>query len=457
MKKNILKSQIKWVVLLVTICSGCDVLNVQPKEQVVAETVAITDKSTAQIVLNGVYSALGNSDYYGTSYQVIGYFTKDNIAFTGSQSQFSEFLNNGVKPDNGTISNAWNGIYRTINRANHVIAKVPPVISTSAPDQISALNQILGEAYFLRALAYFDLARAWGGVPIVTKPTLTISDNVGTPRSTLSDTYAQVLSDLNKAEVLLQTITGTRFTATWKTVQALKARYYLYNKDYANAEAFATTIITDASYKLTPPFNSWFANNVRGTNESIFEIFYNGTTEVNGHRNSWQPQANGGTRQWAPSSAIYSLLTSNVTTGLGVGRSALVGGTSSIPFGNLYYRQPASDPSYILRIAELYLIRAEARAQLNPTNLTSAISDLNAVRTRAGLANTTATTQSDVLLAIENERRAEFAFEAHRWFDLVRTGRAKTVLGFTDDYKLLLPIPIDQTRTDPAVVQNPGY
>ena len=121
----------------------------------------------------------------------------------------------------------------------------------------------------------------------------------------------------------------------------------------------------------------------------------------------------------------------------------------------MYYRNPASDPSYIIRIAELYLIRAEALAQ--QSKLSQALTDLNVVRDRAGIAASTATTQEEVLLAIENERRLEFALEPHRWFDIVRTGRAGAVFGVTDPNRLLLPIPVQQLLSDKSLEQNPGY
>ncbi len=124
-------------------------------------------------------------------------------------------------------------------------------------------------------------------------------------------------------------------------------------------------------------------------------------------------------------------------------------------YGNLYYRSPGSDPSYVIRVAELYLIRAEARAQNN--DLSGALADLDAVRARAGLSASTAVTKEEILLAIENERRLEFAFEPHRWFDLVRTGRATTVLNFTDERKYLMPLPAQQLLIDPALTQNEGY
>jgi hypothetical protein len=150
---------------------------------------------------------------------------------------------------------------------------------------------------------------------------------------------------------------------------------------------------------------------------------------------------------------------------VGLLNNPLIGGSRSVLvakdnqnrwYGNLYYRTPASDPSFVIRIAELYFIRAEARAQLD--NLDGARADLDAIRSRADVAATTATTKDDILLAIENERRVEFSQEPHRWFDLVRTGRADEVLNVTESFRLVMPIPADQILVDGQIVeQNEGY
>lgn len=436
---------------LVVLLSSCEkFLEVNPKESI-SDAVTIVDRTSAETAIRGVYSALASGDYYGTSFQSIGYLSGDNIQWTGSQSQVQEFINKKVNADNATISSAWVAIYRTINRANNVITKVANVTD---PQLTQALkNQYIGEAYFIRALAYFDLARTWGGVPLITVPTVNPTDNVGLKRSTQAETYAQVLKDLEAAEPLLPATTD-RFRATRKTVWALRARYHLYQKEWAKAEEYASKVITDATnYRLIKPFSAFFANDARGTAESIFEIFYNGTTEVNSHRGQWQPQTNGGTRQWAPNDALVALLNDPTVGG---NRSALVSKDNQNRwYGNLYYRNPASDPSYIIRIAELYLIRAEALAQQSKLN--EALVDLNLVRDRAGIAPSTAATKDNVLLAIENERRVEFALEPHRWFDIVRTGRANTVFGVTDANRLLLPIPVQQLLSDKSLEQNPGY
>lgn len=444
------KHHILWVSLALASSSCEKFLDVQPKE-FISDAATIVDRSSAETAVRGIYSALADGSYYGTSFQSIGYLSGDNIVWTGSQSQVQEFINKKVNADNATIGSAWISIYRTINRANNVIDKVPAVKDAQLTDALR--NQYIGEAYFVRALAYFDLARTWGGVPIITKPTINPTDNSGIKRSSVAETYAQVLKDLETAEPLLPATTD-RYRATRKTVWALRARYHLYQKEWVKAEEYADKIISDAAnYKLAKPFSTFFANDARGTTESIFEIFYNGTTEVNGHRGQWQPQTNGGTRQWAPNDALVALLNNPAVGGT---RSALVAKDNQNRwYGNLYYRNPASDPSYVLRIAEVVLIRAEARAQQD--KLALGLADLNLIRDRAGIATSTAATKNDLLLAIENERRVEFALEPHRWYDIVRTGRAPVVFNLSDANRYVLPIPVQQLLSDKALEQNPGY
>lgn len=434
--------------LYIVLFSGCsDFLDVQPRASISDES-TIIDQESANTALNGVYSALRS--YYSISFQSIAYLSGDNIQWTGSQSQIQEFINHDVRAENSTISSAWNGIYQTINRVNNVIARVSELDASTIDE--TERSRILGEAYFIRGLTYFDLARVWGGVPLITNPTLDANDNRGIPRSTREQTYQQALADWNAAEGLLPETTN-RFQATRKTVWALKSRYFLYHQDWQQAADYASRLINDTqNYELLAPYHAFFANGVAGTRESVFEIYYN-ANELNGHRNQWQPQENGGTRQWAPNDIFVALVNDPATGG---SRSALVAlDNQSRWYGNLYYRSPATDPTYVIRIAELYLIRAEARAELG--DYANALADLNAVRSRAGLANSEANGQEAVLLAIENERRLEFGLEAHRWFDLVRTGRAQAVLGITDPNRLVLPLPAEQLLLDDALEQNTGY
>lgn len=452
MKKSIISFRnITTLFLVFSLVSCKNFLEIESQNSV-SDKVTITDKASAETALRGAYNALSNSAYYGLSYQSIGYLSGDNLTFTGTQIILNEFVLHTVRSDNSYVSDTWNGIYKTINRANHVIQKVPGVTDLKLTAALK--DQLVGEAHFLRALSYFDLVRLWGGVQIVLTPTVSVEEKAGIARSSVAETYAQVLKDLEAAEPLLPETTN-RFRATRKTVWALRARYHLYRGEWADAEKYAAKLVADqANYSLRSPYSSFFAGNVTGTTESVFEINYS-TTNVNTHRTSWQPTANGGNRNWIPNTNFLNLL---FNAEIGGNRKDMVAQTTTAPitwYGNMYYRNPATDPSYVIRIAELFLIRAEALAQQN--KLTEALADLNAVRTRAGLAASPAKTQSEVLLAIENERRLEFAFEPHRWFDLVRTGRAAAVLGLTDANRYLLPVPLTELQADPALKQNPGY
>ncbi|MBA4850570.1 RagB/SusD family nutrient uptake outer membrane protein [Emticicia sp. BO119] len=436
--------------LLITGLASCNkFLDVSPKNSV-SDATTIVDKSSAETAVRGMYNSLASGSYYGTSFQSIGYLSGDNIARTGPSTDPSQFIDHNVTADNGTINSVWNAIYNTINRANHVIAKVPAVDDIRLTQELK--NQLLGEAYFVRALAYFDLARTWGGVQIVLEPTQSVQDKIGVKRSTLAQTYAQVLKDLETAEPLLPP-TLNRVRATKNTVWALRARYHLYQKEWAQAESYADKIINMTNnYKLISPYNSFWANNVVATQESIFELSYSAATP-NSHRGSWQPPEKGGTRVWIPNNAFITLVSDST---IGGSRNTLIARTTGgLWYGNMYYRSPATDPTFILRIAELILIRAEARIQQD--KIEEALSDLNIVRKRAGLTNKTGLSKDETLLAIENERRVEFAYEPHRWFDLIRTGRATTVLSITNPNKLLMPIPISQINADKATEQNPGY
>ncbi|WP_460983363.1 RagB/SusD family nutrient uptake outer membrane protein [Spirosoma fluminis] len=432
--------------------TGCkQFLDVQPEQQV-DESQAVTNASTAEAALNGLYNRLGNDGYYGSNFPALSYLSGGDVQWTGSQGAPQEITSRKLTADNGYVGSAWAAIYRTVLAANYLLETVPalndPLLTADRK------NQILGEAYAIRALSYFDLARGWGGVQLILKPTHTPQDNTGISRSSLDDTYAQVLKDLTVAEPLLGNATN-RNRVTKKTIYALRARYHLYRQEWDKAEEYATRLIDDASYKLVKPYSAFFASNAVATTESVFEIAYANSFK-NGHSNWWLPPALSGRREWAPSTQLVTLLNDPAVGG---NRKELIAKTAppgNLWYGKLYYRNPiGTDPAYLIRIAELYLIRAEARAQLGKT--TSALADLNAIRDRAGVPLSTASTKEALVQAVEDERRVEFAFETDRWFDLGRKGRIGTVLNIADPNKYVLPIPNSEILADKALTQNKGY
>ncbi|WP_448103581.1 RagB/SusD family nutrient uptake outer membrane protein [Pedobacter panaciterrae] len=408
---------------------------------------SITDVSTARAAIIGTYDRL--QGYYASNYPTLGTITTDNVIFNGTLSEYLQLDQNAVPTDNVITVAAYQNIYKTINSANSVITYVPGVTD---PLLIAAeKNKILGEAYFIRALSFFDLARGWGGVQLQLKPTTDLTVLKGIKRSTLDQTYDQVLADLVKAEELLPEDAITRNRAQKSTARALRARLHLYRKQWADAEKYATLVIDNTKYSLVKPYKSFFTAPFQSA-ESVFELAYS-VNDRNSYWNLWYPSSAGGQFTLKPSDALVAKL-NNPT--IGGTRNALIAGSGATVYGVLYNTSSTStDPSYLIRIAELYLIRAEARAQQN--HLAAAAGDLNAIRKRADVPETAAITQADLIKAIEDENGIEFAFEAHRWFDLVRTERAGVALGLTNKNYWLFPIPYSDVLSDPDVTQNPGY
>lgn len=408
---------------------------------------AIIDAGTARAAIIGAYDRV--QGYYASSYPTLGVMPADNVIFNGTLSEYLQLDQNAVPTDNVITVAVYQGIYRAINSANSVIAAVPGVndpLLTAAEK-----NKILGEAYFIRAIGYFDLGRGWGGVQLQLKPTTDLNGLKGIKRSTLDQTYDQVLADLTQAEQLLPEDGSTRNRAQKSTARALRARLHLYRKQWADAETYASQVIANTKYSLVKPYNSFFTSPFLSS-ESVLELTYS-VNDKNSYWNLWYPSAAGGQYTLKPSDVLVAKLNNPL---LGGTRNTLIAGSGSNVYGVLYNTTATStDPSYLIRIAELYLIRAEARAQQG--ELADAAADINAVRARAGLAPTTAATQAQLLQAIEDENSLEFAFEAHRWFDLVRTGRAGEVLGVTNKNYWLFPIPNSDILSDPDVQQNDGY
>lgn len=432
--------------LSATLVWSCDVLDQNP-EMSITDDQAFVSKSSTQAALTGVYSALQSGNYYGQNYVTLGYLPGDNVEWVGSFNYFQQVDANRLTADNSTITGVWRAIYSTINGANHIIGKVQsvedPLFSQQEKDQIQ------GEAYFIRALAYFDLARGWGGVPIVLTYTQSPDDGAGIGRSSREETYAQVLEDLIQAESLLSDNVN-RNRATRHSVRALRARLHLYLEEWDEAERYASQLIDHPAFTLVQPYETFIQN--KNSEESILELAYDNANR-NNHNGYFLPTNLGGRLEWRPTEEFIGLVKNEEVGG---DRVVLIAEEEGVTYGNLYHRSgTGDDPAYLLRIAEQYLIRAEARAHQN--DLTGAAEDLNQVRRRAGLSDRSADSREELLLAIENERRIEFAFEGHRWFDLVRTGRADEVLGVTDTDRWLFPIPLNDLNADDDLTQNDGY
>lgn len=434
--------------LLSTSCENF--LDLQPSDSLSSEGV-INSKQTASAAIIGAYSKV--QSYYSGYYITMGIMPADNLVYNGTLSEYLQLDQNSVSPDNRATVSAYKTIYEAINTANAIIEELPGLEDQTFSE--TDRNQILGEAYFIRALSYFDLGRAWGGIQIQLKPTSDLSVISGIKRSSLSDTYSQVLSDLNQAEELLpEDDANTRNRVQKNAAKALKARLYLYTEDWENAEKYATDVINSSKYSLVKPYSTFFTDPFL-TEESIFEISFSSNNQ-NTYWKRWYPSSAGGDYTLKPSDELVDKLNDPDKGG---SRSALIAGEGNNVYGVLYNTVSTStDPVYVIRLAEMYLTRAEARAKKTAADISGAIDDLNTIRSRADVPDYSGKkSQEAVILAIEEERSIELAFEGHRWFDLVRTKRAGEVLGVTDTNYWVFPFPSSDILSDSDAEQNPGY
>lgn len=458
--KNVKFVTVSFFILLAVLITSCKKFVDIPiaPDRIANDNVYTTDASATSAVLS-----LYSYSYMPTS---IGYFTylgglaADELQCTSSDAALQEFAQSSVTTTNTYVSNyLWSYPYTLIRWSNLAING----ISKSTTLSTNTKNQLLGEAKFFRAFIYFHLVNYLGSVPIELIPTQ--SSNLA--QSSAADVWKQIISDLKDAENLLPSayagISAQRARVNKYAASALLARAYLYTNDYANAETEATKVIgaTDISYSLPPLANVFISTST----ETIlqFSTFYGYSAFGSTYRT-----ASSSATVAPPTYVLYPGFTNSFEQGDQRFKSWVDSTTYS---GKKYYRlnkyklnnaTAGNEYNVVLRLAEQYLIRAEARAQIN-TNLVGAQSDLNMVRTRAGLSGTKASTQATLLTAIANERKVELFGEfSHRWFDLKRTGQATAVIGALKpttwkSTAVLMPIPYSQTLINTSLIQNPGY
>lgn len=442
--------------LLAVALGACDtdVLDLRPVDEI-DEGTAIVDAASAQAALNGAYTALEDLDYYGGDYPIYGDLMSDNAEHEGTFSTYSEADRHSLLPDNVTLDDIWTATYNGINRANILIQKVPE-LDNIEPD---VADEILAEAYALRALNYHNLVRAWGDVPLVTAP-LTLDESSQVTRASVDQVYTQILSDLDQAETLFQSAGTTNEVRTFTTpgfVDALQARVNLYRENWAAAESNAMELVSSGDYALVADYASLFPEDEGQVAEHIFNVVftpdkynnygyyyqYAGRFEVGATQDIYAAYDQADDIRWAWNFGEASEDEVEVT------KFPTTIGAENFP---------------AIRYAEVLLTLAEALArQGGAENLASAVDYLNEVHTRAGLAAYDLTTDfggdaAQVIDAILFERRLELAFEGDRWFDLVRTDRALDVLPTLDDPDhTVWPIPQGELDVAPNLVQNPGY
>jgi starch-binding outer membrane protein, SusD/RagB family len=443
---------------LITLSSCSKILDV-PSPNSVEDANVFTSLSGLLNARIGMYSTLQDKNYYGGSFPLISECYTDNGTTGGYDViDLNEIAYRAVTPTNLYVQNIYIAIYNTIYTANKIINNIDKV--PNVPDDQK--SNILGEALFVRALGNFDLLRLYGehwdrtsdfGIVI-----LTTTDSIlaSVPRSSVEASYQQIFADINQAIALLNTFNGNQYISP-SAANALLARVSLYYKDYPGAIAAAGSVISDNNFSLFPTGEVTKIYTDRQTTESIFELSFD-----------LQNQSAYNILTYSRIDALRSdvnFIASQNLNDFFLGRPGDTRGVlvdtvnedaSIQPDGRTqkYRGETTKDNSgFILRLAEMYLIRAEAAGR------SAGLADLNLVRTNRGLNALTAGDVPDdqsYINAILDERRAELNFEGARLYDLARTGQVEAVLG--SGVQPIMPIPQREiSATNSAVAQNPGY
>ena len=433
-----------------------------PATSLIKETVFENDVNATAAML-GIYTRMVESSSTIFNAQdnltILSGLNADEFLNYTNRTNFIEFEENDILDNNSFVLLRWNDLYQFIYSCNSVIEGMQSI--NNVTDSLAL--QFEGEAKFVRAWMYFYLLNLYHNVPLVLSTDY--ETNALLPRLQASQIYDQILLDLQDAQSLLgnEYPSSQRIRPNKAVASALLSRVYLYLEDWENAEAVARNLIDDARYMLEENLDHVFLNT---SQEAIWQL-----QSVNPSIGSYDALRFILTR--APIGRGFSLRPEFVdafeeddlrkTSWVGVLNSGEDTFYYPFKFKTRFLGDGESSNEYltVFRLAEMYLIRAEARARQG--NITGALEDLNRLRARAGLQETTATDQSGLLQAIEQERKVElFAELGHRWLDLKRTGRATDVLSPIkpgwQDTDVLWPVPRNEFLNNPNLgEQNAGY
>lgn len=458
------------MLVLLSVGQGCNKeLALSPADKLPTDE-ALSNIKGVNAAVNGMYAGMRSTDYYGRNYLILGEITADNVYLSTSNSNrfLPSWRLSWIVSDVDATA-IWNRAYAVILRANNIINSIPVISDGTAAEKDFAK----GQALFIRALAHFDLLRFFAepyiigggtslGVPVITK------FEVGSPaRNTVDQVYAQIIADLTEAKSILAEDINNPFNASSYAASALLARAYLYKGDNAAAIAEATRVI-NAGYIIQPANSLAEFYNTPGTKEDIFTLKIL-DIQTSGSDNLGQMYRKPGYGDIRVSPDLMDVLEPGDARRVFI--SAFNGSPSEFQNNKFTGQQGISGlhSPKILRISEMYLARAEAYAKEG--NYAAALTDVNAIRTHRNLTALENVADDAVLTTVLKEKRVEFMFEGHRYFDLLRNkldivrnhcnnpeqlNTPRCVIEATSN-TAILPIPQRETDVNRNMEQNPGY
>lgn len=445
-----------------------------PDTQLTNTNVYSTDE-TAIAAMNGVYTHISASYLFSggiTSMSLFPGLSADELnVVTSGGAMFIDYYTNNLSNTSTGSSDFWNNIYPLVYDVNSIITGL-----NGASGLTPAIKkQLMGEAEFMRAFFYFYLVNLYSDVPLII--TTNYAANAIMARTPQAQVWQQIISDLKDAESLLSpnyldgtllNVTTTRVRPTKWSALALLARVYLYTGDWSDAESQADSVLSNSgTFNLLMNLNDVF---LKDSAETIWEL-----QPVNSNQNT--QEASFFILSGAPNFLFPVYLDSMLVNAFEPGDQRKVNWVDSVIAGGTYYYAYKYKAGYstsnnledevVFRLAEQFLIRAEARARQG--NIANALIDLNTIRNRAGLSSLGDSNESSLLLDILHERQVELFTEwGHRWLDLKRYGVINSVMGSPgnecskksgtwDSAAQLYPIPLFDLQHDVNLLQNTGY
>ena len=431
--------------LILAACA--DKLNVEPRNTI-DDSSAVSTSSDVEALLVGAYSALSDTDVYGGAIlrdaELIG--DDGEIFWDGTFVAPGEIFTKLMLVTNLQAQDTWRDSYKVINICNIVLANLDVV----TPDK---KERIEGEAKFLRGAVYFELAREFGktwtdgnpaqnpAVPLVVEPTTDSNADDLVPRASVEAIYNQAISDLTEAETLLPEENG--FFATTYAASAILSRIYLMQQDFAKAAAKANRVIESEEYELTDSFadafNKGSSSGSNATSEDIFAVQITSQDGTNDMNTFFASSDYGGRGDIYIEDKHFELYEP------GDERADLFYDDWTAKFNNVYGNIT------IVRLAEMYLTRAEANFRTTQELGAEPVEDINTIRDRVGLDPLETVTLSQIL----RERHIELAFEGHRIHDQKRTKSSVGSLPYSSP-RLVFPVPQRELNIH-DIGQNEGY
>ena len=465
MKRITIKNMIVTTVLFLSLAS-CEksFLELKPPTSLTPEF-ALATEADLQVALRGAYAGLKSTALYGRSLMVLGDMMADNTYQSAlNTNRYTNFNLYNYLVTDGDVAGLWNASYTVILRANNIINS--PIADNAN------IQQIKGEAYAIRALAYFNLVRYFGspytadpsklGVPIIT----TYQADLKPERAKIADVYTLINKDLTQAYTLMTKFTNSSQFSKY-SAKALQAKVYLAMGDKTNAKTAALDVITNSGFTAisSAAHTGYWAGVAPRTDkvETLLEISFDAVANNAFDALSYIYLQSGNYGDMLCSSELYDLFeTADIRKSLYA--TGIRGGLASV-FVNKYssFTGDHSDTK-VIRMSEMYLIAAEASY---PSNTADALKYVNEVTSRRG-ATAIASSGSALLEAIITERRKELAFEGERYLDMQRLQRniarsknypaAALSIDFTN-YRRIMPIPQGELDANPSIKsqQNPGW